>query len=162
VPPTRMTRGDTVAFIRGTCSSYLHPVGTCAMGPGREAVVDAELLVRGAHGLRIADASVMPTIPSANTNAPSIMIGEFPSRLLAAGGSGAVLRRDVQTPLHSNSPRGRRHHPMSKKRGGKVAVITASNSGIGLATARRFVDEGAYVFITGRHQAELDEAVRQI
>ena len=52
------------------------------MGSGAEAVVDAELRVRGVQGLRIADASVMPTIPSANTNAPSIMIGEFASRLL--------------------------------------------------------------------------------
>jgi len=45
---------------------------------------------------------------------------------------------------------------------GKVAVITGGNSGIGLATARRFVSEGAYVYITGRRQSELDAAVRQI
>ena len=51
---------------------------------------------------------------------------------------------------------------MSKKLQGKVAVITGGNSGIGLATARRFVAEGAHVFITDRRQAELDEAVRQI
>jgi NAD(P)-dependent dehydrogenase (short-subunit alcohol dehydrogenase family) len=51
---------------------------------------------------------------------------------------------------------------MSKKLEGKVAVITGGNSGIGLATARRFVAEGAHVYITGRRQAELDEAVRQI
>src|SRR5262249_37231052 len=68
VPRRRMSREGTVAFVRQTCVSYLHPVGTCAMGPGREAVVDAELRVRGALGLRVADASVMPTIPSANTN----------------------------------------------------------------------------------------------
>ena len=51
---------------------------------------------------------------------------------------------------------------MSKKLEGKVAVITGGNSGIGLATARRFVAEGAHVYITGRRQAQLDEAVRQI
>jgi NAD(P)-dependent dehydrogenase (short-subunit alcohol dehydrogenase family) len=51
---------------------------------------------------------------------------------------------------------------MSKKLEGKVAVITGSNGGIGLATARRFVAEGAHVFITGRRQAELDAAVTQI
>src|SRR5262247_4617573 len=84
VPPRRMSRGDTVAFVRRSCSSYLHPVGTCAMGSGEEAVVDAELRVRGVEGLRIADAAVMPTIPSANTNAPSIMIGEFASQLIMA------------------------------------------------------------------------------
>lgn len=49
-----------------------------------------------------------------------------------------------------------------KKLEGKVAVITGGNSGIGLATAKRFVEEGAYVFITGRRQSELDEAVKQI
>jgi choline dehydrogenase len=84
-PPKRMSRQDTVAFIRRSCSSYYHPVGTCAMGSGRDAVVDAELRVRGALGLRIADASVMPTIPSANTHAAVVMIGEFASRLLGAG-----------------------------------------------------------------------------
>jgi NAD(P)-dependent dehydrogenase (short-subunit alcohol dehydrogenase family) len=51
---------------------------------------------------------------------------------------------------------------MSKKLEGKVAIITGGNSGIGFATARRFVAEGAHVFITGRRQAELDEAVAQI
>src|SRR5262249_31598406 len=85
VPPRPMDRQATVAFIRRSCSSYLHPVGTCAMGADREAAVDAGRLVRGGRVPRVADASVMPTIPSANTNAPSIMIGEFASRLLVAG-----------------------------------------------------------------------------
>ncbi|HEV3257557.1 MAG TPA: GMC family oxidoreductase N-terminal domain-containing protein [Gemmataceae bacterium] len=84
-PPKRMSQEDTVAFVRQSCSTYFHPVGTCAMGSGREAVVDAELRVRGIEGLRIADASVMPTIPSANTHAAVVMIGEFASQLLVAG-----------------------------------------------------------------------------
>ena len=90
-PAIRMSRGETLAFLRRSCMSYLHPVGTCAMGSGEEAVVDAELRVCGVEGLRVADASVMPTIPSANTNAPTIMIGEFASRLMLAGRAGAVL-----------------------------------------------------------------------
>jgi NAD(P)-dependent dehydrogenase (short-subunit alcohol dehydrogenase family) len=56
----------------------------------------------------------------------------------------------------------KRKNPMSKRLEGKVAVITGGNSGIGLATAQRFVAEGAHVFITGRRQVELDEAVAQI
>src|SRR5262249_25498322 len=100
VPPRRMSREATVAFVRRSCTSYLHPVGTCAIGSDRQAVVDAELRVRGVPGLRVADASVMPTIPSANTNAPSIMIGEFASRLLSpAERASSRTRRDVFAPL---------------------------------------------------------------
>src|SRR5258707_4445832 len=84
-PAKRMSRQDTVAFLRRSCLSYFHPVGTCAMGSGQKAVVDAELRVHGIEGLRVADASVMPTIPSANTNPAGGMIGEFASRLLLAG-----------------------------------------------------------------------------
>ena len=98
-----MSREETVAFVRRACSTYIHPVGTCAMGSGQEAVVDAELRVRGVEGLRIADASVMPTIPSANTNAPSVMIGEFASRLLVEGG--AAVRRGGAV-LNEVGPRG--------------------------------------------------------
>jgi len=85
VPPKHMNRQEREAFLRRSCSTYFHPVGTCAMGSGLAAVVDAELRVRGVEGLRIADASVMPTITSANTQAPVVMIGEFASRLLVAG-----------------------------------------------------------------------------
>jgi choline dehydrogenase len=86
-----------VAFIRRACSSYFHPVGTCALGSGQEAVVDPRLRVRGVEGLRIADASVMPTIPSANTQAPAVMIGEFASRLLLPA---QMAAREFALPPH--------------------------------------------------------------
>jgi choline dehydrogenase len=64
------------AYIRRSASVTQHPVGTCAMGRGPQAVVDPELKVRGVEGLRVADASIMPTVPGGNTNGATIMIGE--------------------------------------------------------------------------------------
>jgi choline dehydrogenase len=87
--------GDRVATdaqladeIRRTSGHRSHPVGTCRMGLGADAVVDASLRVHGIEGLRIADASVMPDLPSGNTNLPCIMIGEKAADLI--GGRSAV------------------------------------------------------------------------
>ena len=62
--------------MRKNAETTYHPVGTCKMGSDALAVVDRELRVQGIDGLRVADASIMPTLTSGNTNAPSIMIGE--------------------------------------------------------------------------------------
>jgi choline dehydrogenase len=76
------TDAELDAFIRGACSVTQHPVGTCAMGIGASSVVSPELKVIGVEGLRVADASIMPTVPGANTNAAAIMIGEKASDLI--------------------------------------------------------------------------------
>jgi len=70
------TEGEWQDFARRTASTGFHPVGTCKMGNDPEAVVDAQLRVHGVAGLRVADASIMPTLVGGNTNGPSIMIGE--------------------------------------------------------------------------------------
>ena len=64
------------AFVRRSVGTAMHPTSTCAMGTGREAVLDEACRVRGIEALRVVDASVMPTIVGGNTNAPAIMIAE--------------------------------------------------------------------------------------
>jgi choline dehydrogenase len=80
------TRGDAALrdFVRRALGSYFHPVGSCKMGVGPDAVVDPELRVRGVAGLRVADASVMPDVVSANTNAATMAIGEKAADLVRA------------------------------------------------------------------------------
>ncbi len=63
VPVQPASRAQMISFVRRACLSYSHPVGTCAMGYGPDAVVDAELKVHGIEGLRVVDASIMPRIP---------------------------------------------------------------------------------------------------
>ena len=82
--PERECRTDAEweAYVRNTVTPSYHPVGTCKMGVDDHAVVDPDLRVRGVHGLRVADASIIPSITSGNTNAPSMMIGERAAELI--------------------------------------------------------------------------------
>ena len=73
------------AYIRANAGVTQHPVGTCSMGVGPQAVVDPRLRVYGVERLRVADASIMPTVPGGNTNAASIMIGEKAADLVLEG-----------------------------------------------------------------------------
>jgi len=80
--PTSGAERDMDAFIRRHAQTLYHPVGSCAMGASEDAVVDTELRVRGVDGLRVVDASVMPTVPRGNTNAPTIAIAERAADLI--------------------------------------------------------------------------------
>ena len=71
-----------LTWIRNNSQTAYHPIGTCRMGQGPSTVVDERLRVHGIEGLRVADASIFPTMPSGNTNAPAIMVGEKAADLI--------------------------------------------------------------------------------
>lgn len=79
------SRAEIDAYIRRSASSGYHPCGTCRMGSGPAAVVDGRLRLHGIEGLRVADGSVIPSIPSGNLNAPTIMIGEKAAAMIRGG-----------------------------------------------------------------------------
>jgi len=82
-PGNSVSSDDEIeSFLREECETGYHPMGTCRMGIGPNTVVNDHLKVHGLEGLRVADASIFPTMPSGNTNAPSIMVGEKAADLI--------------------------------------------------------------------------------
>lgn len=98
----KQSNAALVAYVRETCSTVWHPVGTCKMGTDPMAVVDPELRVHGIEGLRVVDASIMPTITTGNTNAPTIMIGEKAVDFIKASHTRQTLmtKYNVKNPAH--------------------------------------------------------------
>ena len=98
--PEVKTREALFEYACSMAKTDYHPVGTCKMGHDDMAVVTPDLKVRGLDGLRVCDSSIMPTINSSNTNAPTIMIGQKASDLVAGKDQlpAAVLETESNEP----------------------------------------------------------------
>ena len=94
----RETDEALLDYARATGGTIFHPCGTCAIGPRGVGVVGSDLKVHGVEALRVADASVMPTIVSGNTNAASIMIGERAADLILASSAALIASATITTP----------------------------------------------------------------
>lgn len=112
LPGDGRSESELRQYVRSHSSTIWHPVGTCKMGRDRMAVVDPQLRVHGIDGLRVADASIMPTIVSANPNAAIIMIGEKAADLVKARPA-----PQISEPVAASEPRNwRAEHALVEER----------------------------------------------
>ena len=97
IAPTDAVRSkaELRAYVARTAQTFFHPVGTCKMGVGPDSVVDPSLRVHGTQNLRIADASVIPDIPSANPNATATMIGWRAGTFIRSGNHGNTVNEEL-------------------------------------------------------------------
>lgn len=102
------SEGQIEQFVRGHADTIYHPVGTCRMGPGAMDVVDARLRVHGVAGLRVVDASVMPSVVGGNTNAPVIMMAEKAVDMIRED---RLAAPSLQEQHHDSRTRGHPHRP---------------------------------------------------
>ena len=86
VMPGKRDQAGMLEFVRMSATTFFHPASTCKMGIDDRSVVDPGLKVYGVSGLRVADASIMPTVTTGNTNAPSVLIGEKASEMILSSG----------------------------------------------------------------------------
>ena len=100
IQPTEKVQTDEQidAFVRASVDSAYHPCGTCKIGVDEMAVVDSELRVRGIENLRVIDASVFPTIPNGNLNAPTMMLAERGADML----KGTTLLPSLEVPVYQD------------------------------------------------------------
>jgi choline dehydrogenase len=96
---TTQSDADIDAFLTGAVETAYHPSCSCKMGSDSQSVVDGNCRVRGLHGLRIADSSIMPSIVSGNLNAPTIMLAEKAADLIA----GKTPLAPLDVPVYSAS-----------------------------------------------------------
>ena len=100
IQPTEQVQSNEQidAFVRASVDSAYHPCGTCKIGVDEMAVVDSELRVRGIENLRVIDASVFPTIPNGNLNAPAMMLAERGADLIKGG----ALLASLEVPVYQD------------------------------------------------------------